>query len=432
MIYIKQILYELKTQKMVTWVSISGTSLAIFLVMAIFMGDRLKEIEMAPASLRSRIVIGQSVDFRYNDGGGSGSGMGIDPVLAKNIYGDLDGIERISFVELPWGHADLGVQNGLNVSAQTLGVDEEYWKIYDYKFLSGTPFTKEEIESGNKLAIINETTARAIFSETDVAGRQIDINNNPYLIKGVIEDVFPLLPDGTVSVFTNFNPEFDASNFGEGIFGKSNVRLLMKDGVDPDYIKQQVEKRYADANRLLEKSNQTLFYHKQPYTSAELAAGSFGSNRDPNLDSERKYRTLIYVILLLLPAINLSNMTRSRLLNRISEIGVRRAFGAKRKSIITQIFTENLLMTFIGGCIGLCLSLIFLAFLSGYFIVFNDPTTFDPIESANVGSKIWYVFDFSTFFIAFGACFILNVMSATFPAWKASAIEPAAAISKSR
>lgn len=430
--YIKQILYELKTQKMVTWISISGTSLAIFLVMAIFMGDRLREIEMAPASLRSRIVIGMSVDFRYNDRGGSGSGMGIDPGLAKNIYGNLDGVEKISFVELTWGQSDLGVQNGPNISAQTLGVDDEYWKIYDYKFISGNPFTKEEIESDNKLAILNESVARAIFNETDVTGRQIDINNVPYIIKGVIENSFPLLPDGTVSVFTNYKPEFDASEFGEGIFGKSNVRLLLKDGVNPDYIKQQVEKKYTDANRLLEKTNQTLFYHKQPYTSSELAAGSFGSNRDPNLDTERKYRALIYVILLLLPAINLSNMTRSRLLNRVSEIGVRRAFGAKRKSIISQIFTENLLMTFIGGCIGLCLSLIFLAFLSGYFIVFNDPTTFEAIESANVGSVIWHVFDFSAFFIAFGACFILNVMSATVPAWRASAIEPAVAISKLR
>lgn len=430
--YIKQILYELKTQKIVTWVSISGTALAIFLVMAIFMSDRLLVIEMAPSSLRSRIVIGQNIDFRYTDRGGSGCGTGIDPGLAKNIYGNLDGIERISFVELPWGPSDLGIQNGPNISAQTLGVDDEYWKIYDYKFIFGTPFTKEEIESDNNMAIINESVARAIFNETDVTGRKVDINNVPYIIKGVIENSFPLLPDGTVSVFTNYKPEFDVSEFGEGIFGKSNVRLLLKEGVEPDYIKRQVEKKYADANRELEKTNQLLIYHQQPYTSEELAAGSFGSNNDSKLESKRKYRFLSFLILLLLPAINLSNMTRSRLLNRVSEIGVRRAFGAKRKSIINQIFTENLLMTCIGGCIGLCFSLIFLTFLSGYFIVFNDPTTFEPIESANVGGVIWHVFDFSAFFIAFGACFLLNIMSATVPAWKASAIEPAVAISKSR
>lgn len=428
--YIKQILYELKTQKMVTWVSISGTALAIFLVMALFMSDRLLVIEMAPTSLRSKILIGQGVDFKYNNGGGSG--MGINPILAKNIYGNLDGVEKVSFVELAWGNTDIGIQNGKSISVGILGVDDEYWKIYDYKFLSGSPFTKEEIESGNKLAIIKESTARAIFSETDVAGRQIDINNNPYLIKGVIEDSFVLLPDGTISVFTNYSPEFEISGFGNEIFGKANVRLLMKDGIDPDYIKQQVEKKYADANREFEKTNQSLIYHQQPYTSAELSAGSFGSNNDPKLKSKKRYRALIYIILLLLPAINLSNMTRSRLLNRISEIGVRRAFGAKKRNIISQIFTENLLMTFVGGCIGLCLSLLFLAFLSGYFIVFNDPNSFSAIESVNVAPIIWHVFDFSSFFIAFGACFILNIMSATIPAWKASAVEPSVAISKSR
>lgn len=428
--YLKQIYYEMHNQKMVTWVSISGTALAIFLIMAIFMADRLQGLSISPASNRERILFGQAIDF-YANNGNSGSGMGIDYDLAKRLYGGLDGIERMAFVALKWGKSDVGVPNGKVISAQGMDVDDEYWKIYDYQFISGRPFEKEEIESGGQIAVITESVARKVFGETEVANRKIDIDNVPYTIKGVVKDPFPLLSDGTVDVFLNFSwPQY--TGFGEGVFGFSTVRLLMKENVESDYIKTQVKKRYEDANRNLNENNQTLVYHQQPYTSAELSAGLFGSNQDPRLKVKTRLKGLVYVILLLLPAINLSSMTRSRLRTRISEIGVRRAFGAKKRSIISQIFTENLILTFIGGSIGLCLSLIFLAFLSGYFIVFNDPSTFSTLAPVSAAPVIWHIFNFSVFFVALGACFILNVLSASVPAWRASAVEPARAISKTR
>ena len=54
--YFKQIYYEMKHQRMMTWVSISGTALAIFLVMAFIMADRINTVEVAPESNRARIL----------------------------------------------------------------------------------------------------------------------------------------------------------------------------------------------------------------------------------------------------------------------------------------------------------------------------------------------------------------------------------------
>ncbi|MCH5229525.1 MAG: ABC transporter permease [Muribaculaceae bacterium] len=427
--YIKQIIYELRNQKMMTWVSISGTALAIFLIMAIFMADRLLGISIPPDSNRQKIMKGQAIDFQSEKS--SGSGMGIDYNLAKQLYSGLDGVKLISYVARKWGNSDAGSSDGNITSVQAMEVDDSYWKMYDYQFLSGKPFDKAESESAQNFVVITESVARKVFGEVNVSGRQLDVDNIPYFIKGVVKDSFPLLPDGTIEVFLNFK-SFDTDGFGEGIFGATNVRLLLQDGIDPSYIKQQVEKRYDDFNRSQEENNNRLIYHYQPYTSEELAAGSFGSNNDPSLEIKTRLKALVFALLLILPAINLSSMTRSRLRTRISEIGVRRAFGAKKNNIIFQIFTENLLISFIGGIIGLGLSLIFLAFLSGYFIAVNDPTTFAAIAPVSVRPVIWHVFDFSVFFIALGACFILNILSATIPAWKASLVRPAIAISKTR
>lgn len=426
--YIKQISYELKNQKIVTWVSISGTALAIFMIMSLFMSERLEQLEISPVSQRKRILSGQAIEYIHDQG--SGSSIGINYSLAKKLYDNLDGIERYSYIATIWGKNEVGIHNGDLIAAQGMKVDDEYWNIYDYNFIAGKPFDKTEVESGMKNAILTRSTARKIFGEDDVEGREIDVDNIPYIIKGVVEDPYPLLPDGNTELFINYTPSELPDN--DDFFGRTNLRLLLKDGVKPQYVKKQVEKRYEDLNReLKEKDGTRVVYHEQPYTSEELIE-SFGSNNSPKLKTRQRLHALVYVILLLIPAINLSSMTRSRLNSRISEIGVRRAFGAKKRSIIMQIFSENFLMSLIGGIIGLGLSFLFVVFLSGYFMAPQDSIYDGALAPVNVAPVIWHIFDWQTFFIALGACFVLNVMSATIPAWRASDIQPALAIAKTR
>ena len=425
--YFRQIYYEMCHQKMMTWVSISGTALAIFLIMAIFMGNKMKVVSIAPVSERDRILTGQSIDVLHEKGSSSGTGLNAD--LAKRLYSNLNGVERMSCVGILYGVVDVGVKEGEVLSFEALAVDDEYWKIYDYNFISGKPFDHEEVESAVKLVVLTESAARKIFGEENVTGRILDIDNSPYTVKGVVKDFFPLLPDGNIKVFMTYDSK---AGIEDRYFGKTNVRLLLEKGVDIENIKRQVAKRYEDLNREIGKEGYSLIYHEQPYTSEEMALGNFGSNNSPEIKYIHRLWIFIYGILLLLPAINLSSMTRSRLKHRISEIGVRRAFGAKKHSIIFQIFIENFLMTLVGGIIGLSLSLLFFAFLSDFFFTAGDIFSRLDYSAEDIRKVIWNIFNWSTFFIALGACFVLNLFSATIPAWKATRVSPALAIAKSR
>lgn len=429
--YLKQVIYEMRHQKMMTWVSISGTALAIFLIMMIFMTERLSVLEIAPASQRNRILTGQSIEFLNSER--SGSGMGIHTELAKRLYENLDGIESVSFITPVWGLKDANRTGEETTSVLSMKVDHNFWKIYDYNFISGTPFSEEEINSGKNMVVITESTARKIFGDTDVAGQNLDIDNIPHEIKGVVKDQYPLLPDGNIQTFLNFRPDEGGFEAVDG-FGTTNVRLLMKEGIKDDEIKKQVAHRYEELNRQLNSQDKKYVYHQQPYTSAELATGFMGSNSDPALKAHQRGIWFIYFILLILPAINLNSMTRSRLRNRISEIGVRRAFGAKKGTIIHQIFTENLIISITGGILGLVVSLFVLLMCSDLFIANDRLLTMmgAPYKGIKVYEVVWQIFDWVTFFMAIGGCFILNLLSATVPAWKASAIEPALAISKTR
>ena len=187
----------------------------------------------------------------------------------------------------------------------------------------------------------------ALFGEEKVAGREIEVNAYSYRVIGVVEDVNPLLRSTNSKLYIPYNPA--GKNERDEYFGSSMMTLLMKPGVSAESVKAQVEKRYEMLQSDLSKDNKRVVYHGQPYTTEEVGEGGYGSNNGPDIEQSRLLDYIVYGIIILLPAINLSSMTRSRLRHRVSEIGVRRAFGAKRSAIIRQILGENLIITMVGG-----------------------------------------------------------------------------------
>ena len=110
-------------------------------------------------------------------------------------------------------------------------------------------------------------------------------------------------------------------------------------------------------------------------------------------------------------------MTQSRLRQRVSEIGVRRAFGSTRMELIGQIVAENLVMTLLAGVVGLLLSVAF-AYVGNTLLFAQEfSQTLNPPE---VDASI--LLHASTFGWALLFCFVLNLLSSGFPAWRASRV----------
>ena len=123
----------------------------------------------------------------------------------------------------------------------------------------------------------------------------------------------------------------------------------------------------------------------------------------------------MFLILLIVPAVELSSMTQSRLRQRVSEIGVRRAFGCTRAEIVGQIIMENMIMTLIAGVIGLLLSIAF-AWIAAASL-FAIPFSFTMNEATIDFSILIHP---STFGYALLFCFLLNLLSSGIPALRAS------------
>ena len=155
-----------------------------------------------------------------------------------------------------------------------------------------------------------------------------------------------------------------------------------------------------------------LIYRGQPDTQFAYLYRHWGTDLDMKHIVRRFI--LIIVILLLVPAINLSSMTLSRMRKRMTEIGVRKAFGATANELLRQVFWENLILTLLAGILGLILS------YSATFLL--NSFLFDNSENAGLAGETSLSTDmlFSplTFLVAFCFCLLLNLLSAGIPAWR--------------
>ena len=430
--YFRQVCYEMKHQKMMTWVSISGTALAIFLVMTFFMTENVKMVEMAPETNRQKILIGSGghvLNFTENGEQNGSMSAGLSYKTAKDLYSGLDGVEKESYQSTWAAPQEVSIKGNRPISLIVKSVDANFWDFYDFKFLYGHPYDRASCDSGERKVVLTQSSARKLFKEDNVVGREINIGDNEYTICGVIEDVDPLLS----LTFSNVYYPFSKSDMDSGEWmGDVAVALLPKDGVDIQHLKDQVKGRYATWNSQLSSDLKKAVYHDTPWNIELWSAGEWVVSEDPRPARSRTTTYLIYGLLLILPAINLSSMTKGRLRHRVSEIGVRRAFGAKRESIIWQLLGENLIITISGGIIGLVICLLFMNMASSFLFQFSSVKFSTALDLLYSTPSMSMLFTWKNFFFALVMCLALNILSATVPAWRASRLEPAVAIAKSK
>ena len=110
-----------------------------------------------------------------------------------------------------------------------------------------------------------------------------------------------------------------------------------------------------------------------------------------------------------------TGLTLSRMRKRISEIGVRKAFGAPRRELMMQVLSENMLYSLFGGILGLVLSYVAAFLLGG--MLFSVDFVSNGVEDLRT-MCVDLLFDPTVFLLAFLACFLLNLLSAAIPAWR--------------
>lgn len=416
---LQQIFYDLRHQPVVTWITLVGTALSIFLIMVVVMMQQVAVIPFAPESCRPRLLVGAFLHVESTDDSGNSGSAGLSYAAAKKLYDNLDGVEHTSYMTLTTETGSVKGPTEEAFEAKYRNADAEFFKIFDHPLVEGRYYTKEEADALQHIAVITESVAQRLFGSAQRTGNSFLFNHEPYTVVGVVKDHSRLALTGSGDIFIPTGPDDQSLYFGDQ-FGRVAVSMLVKEGVDFDYVRDQVKARYAEFDTELAERNLKTVYHEAPFDQKTIASGMRGSNVTPDSEEEDKQRVILYSLLLLVPAINLSTMLQSRLRRRVSEIGVRRAFGCTRARIITDIITENFIITVIGGIIGLALGVVFAMTYTGLFDSVDNIGATAPALSVLLNWRITLS--------ALAACFILNLISAAVPAWHASRLNPVNAI----
>lgn len=358
----KQFIYELKSEPVVTWVTITGTALAIFLIMTVVMMQEVKTAPYPPESNRDRMLHWGMMSITHPDWGDGSSNGPMSYWAFKNIILPLESAETVTvYASSPTTHS-AALRDKTPVKADVLGTDHRFFNVFDLQFTSGKPFDEAQFDSGRPLAVVTENMARQLFGSAgeETVGREFLLDMAPYKIVGIVRDVSPLADHAYADIWIPLtSTEILNDTWNNGYMGMLSSTILARDENDFPAILAELDKIKADVNTQLKAGDGFQYiWRNRPYTTEKDAVGKW-ANVEPDLKQARRSRLIVYLILLIVPAINLSSMTQSRVKRRMSEIAVRRSYGASRSRILASLLMENLTMTLIAGMIGFGLSMVF-------------------------------------------------------------------------
>lgn len=426
--YIKQAWVSMRQQPVVSAVSVAGTALAIFLIMIVVMMQEVQVAPFAPESNRDRWLVqrcGSITNTQWGPDDSSNGALGFNTI--KAVFYEMKTPEAVTAFQVDPEIVSVSLPNQPAFGTEALGVDNGFWNVMDFTFIEGKPFTKADFDSAITVAVISESTAKKLFGTTDAVGRTFSINHADYRVCGVVRDVTNLAKLAYANIWIPFTTTNVAKTSWCGYMGSLSAVILAKDPSDFPAIREEYERLFAKLGDEAKVDGWKFILRERPYTQ-EVHAATPWANEGPDMESARRSRLIVYLILLIVPAVNLSSMTHSRLQRRREEIGVRRAFGATRTSIISDIFVENLIITVIAGLIGLILSVIFaLVWGGGIFM-----PGYGSASLGSTGLSLGVLFHWSTFGWAILFCFLLNLLSAGLPSLQASRVNIVNAISGKR
>ncbi|MDD4605968.1 MAG: ABC transporter permease [Dysgonamonadaceae bacterium] len=406
---IKQYLIQawrlLKENPLLSFISIIGTALAICMIMVMVMSHEVKNAPFPPESNRDRMMYVQFASSRQKDGSSqSGSSGGLAYELAKEGFKELETPETVSIATIFEPSALASIQANKKATSVSIKLtDAEFWEIFDLSIITGKPYTKADVDAGLRKVVLTEKIARKVFGTIDVIGKTLLLNYTDYTVCGVVKDVSYLFTNVYSHVWAPLTSQ-DINISDDLIVGSYQVFILAESRNDFPTIREEAEKLRKQYNAGLPDLN--AHYMGQP-DEHYVAIKRHSSNVGPDIKSINRQFIIVIALLLIVPAINLSSMTGSRMRKRMSELGVRRAFGATQSNVFTQVIWESLLQTIIGGILGLILSVIAAYVLKG--LIFHGAV----VELSLLLKPV--VFLYALLF-----CLLLNLLSAIIPAWRAS------------
>ncbi|MDF1617274.1 ABC transporter permease [Petrocella sp. FN5] len=277
-----------------------------------------------------------------------------DEILIKKRF--EDSIIALSRVYLQSTYID--IKDDTNINLMIYGVNNNYNKIQQIQMLQGRYLIENDLALKRKVLVIDNRFANKYFGNENVVGETITLDTNGiptrFFVIGVYkkEDDFlnQLVGANNYSIAYSPNTTLEyLNNKDDRVYG---IDMTIKDNVDSDeFVKNVIY--YIES---IHSNNGEDLYLAQNAEKSLSVAHNIGNMITLVIG-------IIAAISLLVGGIGIMNIMLVTVSERTSEIGIRKAIGAKNKDILLQFLLESSIITGIGGIIGITIGL-----LSGYMI----------------------------------------------------------------
>jgi putative ABC transport system permease protein len=317
---------------------------------------------------------------------------------AKLNTDDSDALVRdgqwIAAVEPEMGRSLQVQYRSANTNTTVLGTTPNYLDVRKYTMAAGTMFNAGDDDGSRRVAVLGQTVLNNLGAGPDIVGQQIRINSIPFQVIGVLatkgsggfgdpdDEVLIPLSTARFRVFTTKDLR------AIGVLAPADS-LMTRTMVDIDRILRRSHHIRPGGSPDFQVRNQADFLNTAAATTQAFTALLAG----------------IAAVSLIVGGIGIMNIMLVSVTERTREIGVRKALGATRKNILLQFLIESVVLSLLGGFIGVCLG-------AGSAILFRTLLKWTTAISP------------SSILLAFGFSALVGVVFGVWPARRASMLSP--------
>jgi putative ABC transport system permease protein len=311
---------------------------------------------------------------------------------AEAIRREVPGVVAVSEEVVSTAQVAAGNQNWFT---RILGESADYFDIRQWQIAEGAPFSSQDVRSANKVCVIGHTTAYNIYGDEDSVGQVLRIKGVPFVVTGVLtQKGFSL--QGTDQDDVVIMPYTSAMKRVAGGTTLRNINVQIGSEDQISSAQQQIVSLLRQRHNIRSGRDDDFTVRNQQEVADAATATA---------DVMTGLLFAVACVSLVVGGIGIMNIMLVSVTERTREIGVRLAVGAHGRDILTQFLIEAVVLSAMGGVIGIVAGVIASKVIS---MVKNWPTVISPL---------WMV-------IAFLVSAAVGIFFGFYPAREASRLDP--------
>jgi len=233
-----------------------------------------------------------------------------------------------------------------NTNTTVRGTGKNYVHLANFEMQKGRYFNKQEINASKRVCVLGATVVKNLFEERNPLGQTIKVDGKNFIVIGITE------PKGALSWFDPDDQIFiPVTTAQKRVFGMNHIQSIDVQAAkieDLELIKDDISQILRLRHNIPEDKENDFYVQ-----NSSQWLNSWG-------DAAKTFTYLlggIAAISLMVGGIGIMNIMLVSVTERTREIGIRKAIGAKKKEILEQFLIESVVISFLGGGVGVMLGI---------------------------------------------------------------------------